>query len=294
METEELQPLGWHEYRDGRWTLCTGIADDDVNADADADADATGVATYNAWFNEDPETHPFHRMDGIIAAITGAATTLQTTIIGLQEVTPNLLTYILENETLQTSHCVSHVDINPYGVVLLMPKTLTHAFPTLSLLRYTETTMDGREAVLAYGTGRVVGVTHLDSKLHNTHVRKAQMSQLLDVVDRLDPSTVWCCLMGDWNHHIEAPVDDLIVQEGGLKDAWDALHAGESSGLTMDTTTNTMLAADKAPKEMHVRFDRIYLSPSITPTAAVVIGTSPLPSLPHTYPSDHYGLYIAL
>ncbi|CAF2128805.1 unnamed protein product [Rotaria magnacalcarata] len=216
-------------------------------------------------------------------------------VIGLQEMTKNILKQLLTQPFIQERYYISDVDgrtfNSSYGVILLIGKRLD--ISNLNLIDFPQSTMGRRlifaEIKLDQSELLRIGTVHLES-LDNKQQRLCQLDICQKVLTR---SSASCILMGDFN--FSADDEENIDQFNRLPqwiDVWPALIGSHNRGFTFDTETNLMIKPHYAiPKQ--ARYDRIILhSQTIIPTHIQILGDQPTTSQEQfqTFPSDHFGL----
>jgi tyrosyl-DNA phosphodiesterase 2 len=243
------------------------------------------LLTYNVWFM------PFafvERGKALLEIIRSC----DADIIGLQEVKPEFLRMILEQDWVRRNYLVSDVQgktVRPHGVLLLsrlpvcrlvlynLPSALDRKFLIAELVLNTSVTK--------------VAILHLESRKKNAHMRA---EQLMDIIPLLE-NNPHVLLMGDFNF-APASNDEPSLIDSKYEDLWSILNP-EDPGFTIDTDINTMRLAQKG-KPKQVRFDRILMhssSPGWKPGCIKLLGTDPVSqTYPAVFPSDHFGLLARL
>ncbi|CAF1114629.1 unnamed protein product [Rotaria sp. Silwood1] len=246
------------------------------------------VVTYNIWFSEDYQPIRFRSLCDILNKS-------QAQIIGLQEMTANILQQLLSQDFVQERYYLSDVDGRTfkewYGVLLLIDIRLH--ISKLSLIHFSQSTM-GRRLILAeikLDENEIlrIGTVHLES-LDNKQQRLHQLDICRKVFNRSPTS---CILMGDFNFHARG--QENIDQFNRLPqwiDVWPCLMGSDNHGYTYDTETNSMTKFHNGSSDRS-RLDRIILlSQTIIPTHIQIIGNQPIAYQGNSnlFPSDHFGL----
>jgi tyrosyl-DNA phosphodiesterase 2 len=213
-------------------------------------------------------------------------------IIGLQEVKPELLGMILEQDWIRKDYLVSDFQgktVGPHGVLLLS------RLPIHSLVLYNLPSTLNRKLLIAElllnSSITKIAVCHLDSRKKNAYMRVEQLTGIFPVLEDA-PHAI---LMGDFNFD-PAGTGETSNMDSRYEDMWSLLKP-DNPGFTIDTNINAMRLEQKGePKK--VRFDRILVrsgSPGWRPEAIRLLGTDPLrKSNPAVFPSDHFGLMACL
>ena len=268
------------------------------------------VVTWNVWFSP----HRAHqRMTALFAELLSYAPD----VACLQEVLPDLASSLRTSATLCRVYDISTNDVAPYGVLLLVRKSLRATISEMQL-----PTKMGRKLVLAEfdSSGGVaadfglppltcaVATVHLES-LDNVETRKAQL-QVASA--RLQPydCALLCgdfnfdstCTWGDWrsSRSITSPrryvrpsseLENSVLADvlPGYVDTWPAVHPGDP-GHTFDGKSNPYVP----DANERMRYDRV-LTRGAAPLAVSILGqrarASPIAPAP-MHPSDHYGLSV--
>ena len=286
-----LATPGWHAFDSDAQGWLELVDGEQAAADGPPVPDILRLVTFNIWF-EPLEAEL--RMAGLIDAMLGEAPDgcepAPPHFVALQEATPRLMALILADDRVRARYAVCGLDARPYGVVMLGDRRLAPRVPEVRRV-VLPTTMDGRTLLMAVGPRLVIGGVHLDSKPHNEAVRGEQVEVVKAALEGARGAAGAMAVMGDFNYHVSGEsgkeVDDAMVS-GELVDAWRECKV-DAAGLTFDCEVNAMLAADKAPKKVQVRFDRVYAA-GAEPVAAAVIGQRAIDGCEVVWPSDHFGL----
>ncbi|UJR13368.1 hypothetical protein I4U23_000385 [Adineta vaga] len=246
------------------------------------------VLSYNIWFAEQYQPMRFKSLCDILNRSDAQ-------IIGLQEMTQNVLRQLAAQPFVQERYYISDPDGRTfsgwYGVVLLIDIRLHVSH--LNLINFPQSTM-GRRLVLAEiklnkkETLRI-GTVHLES-LNNKPQRLSQLNICNNIFNR-SPST--CILMGDFNF----PADgyENTEQFNALPewtDVWMKRMGSDDPGYTFDTKTNAMTKLNNQGSDRS-RYDRIILRSQTTiPMEIEISGNKPIGQQESVdiFPSDHYGL----
>ncbi|CAF0895085.1 unnamed protein product [Adineta ricciae] len=246
------------------------------------------VVTYNIWFSEQYQPMRFQSLCDILHRSDAQ-------IIGLQEMTPNILKHLVAQPFIQEKYCISDPDGRTfygwYGVVLLIDVRLH--ISRLDLFNFPHSVM-GRRMVLAEikldeNETLRIGTVHLES-LNNKPQRLAQLNLCQKVFNRA-PST--CILMGDFNFHAEG--QENVEQFSALPewtDVWVNVMGPNNPGYTFDTHVNSMTKKSNGGSDRS-RYDRIILrSQTVVPTQIQILGNKPVGQQQNldVFPSDHFGL----
>jgi tyrosyl-DNA phosphodiesterase 2 len=274
---EEFE-AGIYVFRGNRWT-------EDVPSAKGFAARNLTLLTFNAWFM------PFgylERSKALLEIIRFS----DADIIGLQEVTPELLEMILEQDWVRKDYLVSDFQgrtVGPHGVLLLS------RLPIRSLVLYNPPSALNRKLLIAElllnSSMTKIAVCHLDSRKKNAHMRAEQLTGLFPLMEDA-PHAI---LMGDFNFDPDS-TGETSNMDGRYEDMWSLLKP-DNPGFTIDTDINTMRLEQKGePKK--VRFDRILVrsgSPGWRPESIRLLGTDPIKETnPAVFPSDHFGLMARL
>jgi poly(A) polymerase len=290
-------PIYRYENLSNTWDIYSG---DETIADGLVRAEQIQFATYNVLF--DLYHKDLVQTDKRLPHISALLERCQADIIGLQEVTPQSLEYILRQPWITEQYFISAGPdsdlVKPYGQVLLS------RFPIRKLyqLRYTKhkhaiiAEIDLADQVL------IVMLVHLSSnRRHNAEQNRiAELNALMSYL-KPDRPEGWhnknIALMGDFNtsgHEL-----DPILQQHGFSDIWPVLHPTDA-GYTYDPQTNR-LAEYLSLSKTSMRLDRIYTrSPehaAFRPITAQIFGREPLAETAgevDLYASDHFGLLCVL
>lgn len=230
------------------------------------------LVTYNVWFGE-------YFTDERRAALMRILRATDADVIGLQEVTPSLLTYLNEQDWLRDGYHFAEVSVAPYGVMVLSRR------PVQRLVEHELPTRMGRSLVVAELEDLAVASVHLES-LRYANTRRRQLERIFPILDDY-PHAV---LMGDFN--LCSTWDENQNLDPRYVDIWAHLRPDEP-GWTEDTDINTMrLLVSSKPTQ--VRFDRIILRSKDLrwrPLEIERLGMEPVSAeLPEVFPSDHFGL----
>ena len=238
--------------------------------------------TWNVWFGD----YGFEeRAEGLLKELKER----QADIIALQEVTPELLRYVLRTPWIRRDYTISEMEpqaMGEYGLLFLSrrPPRRFRRFPLPSNMdRYALfAEFDTPEGVAAVTT------VHLESMGFQEAVRESQLLALFTELEGYSQAIV----MGDFNFcsswtHENERLDSRYA------DVWSQLHP-DRPGFTEDTTLNAMRLAQKR-KSKHVRFDRILLRDDHrrwSPLSIDLLGREKLG--PELFISDHFGLLATL
>jgi len=239
------------------------------------------VVTFNTWFGD-------HHTKARYTALLDILRHTDADIIGLQEVTPELLALILEQDWIRQNYLCSDVlgvTCGSYGVLLLS------RWPVEAMAHVMLPSHMNRKLLLAtyqfHREAFQVGVVHLESMASSAPQRLAQLAVINPIMTR----TAHALLIGDYNFCARKDPERHHV-DPSLRELWPMLHPN-APGFTEDTTRNIMRLRIKG-REKHVRFDQMRLrttSRGWTPREMTLLGTHPLaPELPEVWPSDHFGV----
>lgn len=225
--------------------------------------------SWNIWFGD---FEKFKRIEYIAEIIKK----LQPDFVGLQELTPITLKYLLNQEWFRFSyHTTDNIReiVVPYGTGLFSrhPANWTvHDLPSKM----------GRRLVTAQVDNVMVGSVHLES-LDESKRRKKQLAKCFGTLT----SSSTAILMGDMN--FDTP--EVHPISPGFADVWLA-ECPSDPGYTRDTEENLMAKLNRQ-EEKRKRIDRIFLkSAEVKTTAIERLGTQPLED-PTVFASDHFGLH---
>lgn len=243
------------------------------------------LLTYNVWFM------PFGYLERS-KALLEIIRSCDADIIGLQEVRPELLEMILEQDWVRKDYLVSDFQGKTLGLngVLLLSR-----LPIRSLVLYNLPSTLNRKFLIAElllnSSMTKIAVCHLDSRKKNAYMRAEQLKGIFPLLEDA-PHAI---LMGDFNLD-PGNTDEITNMDSRYEDMWSLLKP-ENPGFTIDTDINTMRLEQKGePKK--VRFDRILVrsgSPGWRPEAIRLLGTDPIrETYPVVFPSDHFGLMARL
>lgn len=280
MESSAIQRLtSWRFNREtDAWVPAT-------DAPENITATELTVATYNVWFAEFWFRERCRAWLGIVKNCHADA-------IAVQEITPDSLALILQQDWVRENYFISDITgetVDPYGVVLLSRFPLHN----LSLHRLPSTMY--RQLIFAdiflNGHPLKLASVHLESQKSSTAIRAEQLSLIFPQLETA-PAAI---LMGDFNFCATWSENDHL--DPRYVDLWAKLRPGEA-GYTEDTDINLMRLEQKG-KEKQVRFDRILLHTTKSaiwqPQSIELLGTKPIfPHNPHVFPSDHFGLVARL
>ncbi|CAF3418826.1 unnamed protein product [Rotaria sp. Silwood2] len=210
------------------------------------------VLTYNIWFSKNYQPMRFNGLCDILNKS-------QAQIIGLQEMTKNILQQLIAQPFVQERYYVSDID----------GRTFNDWYGVNEILR--------------------IGTIHLES-LDNKQQRLCQ----LDICQKaLTYSSGSYILMGDFN--FSADDQENVDQFNRLPqwiDVWTSLMDSHNHGFTFDTETNLMIKS-YCTKPERARYDRIILhSQTIIPVQINILGDQPVANEEQfqIFPSDHFGL----
>jgi tyrosyl-DNA phosphodiesterase 2 len=266
METDALQPF---VYAGGEWSPGKRPA-------ASAPVDVR-LLTWNIWFGG-------HMFEERCAALLADLERRKPDVIALQEVTPELLSLLVDAPWVQRHYQLSDVQLWQGYDVLLMSRLPIRRLSTLEL-----PTRMGRKLLIAeLACGLTVATIHLESMKESIAARETQLRLIQPHLAALSPDVV---LGGDMNFQ---PTDE--IETGALDpsfvDVWPALHPDEP-GYTADSELNPMRFALK-PKLSRKRIDRVFLrSARWRASSIALVGTQPI-DVDQTFTSDHFGLEVQL
>ncbi|GAB5362191.1 hypothetical protein AAMO2058_000777200 [Amorphochlora amoebiformis] len=182
-------------------------------------------------------------------------------IIGLQEVTPEVLAEILSHPDIRDRYmCTASVDdtstLKPYGQILLS------TLPVLSCeIRLLGTSKRVIEATFLTErrTSLTVMCVHLTSGYSAEAVRK-RLDQIEILINRIKSLDKYkdIILMGDFNFGDGSPLEEQLFP-ASLVDIWPSLYPN-SSGFTFNPVSNPIARAFSS-RGYPLRFDRIFLLP---------------------------------
>ncbi|KAJ3195562.1 hypothetical protein HK101_011782 [Irineochytrium annulatum] len=237
---------------------------------------------FNAWF--DP-VHTVQRLDAIcdIARQCGAH------VITLQELTPEMLEYLIPVLTLDGYKTSKSISIQPraYGEGIFVKRPLIMESYTRRPL---QDTIMGRELHVVKAktpNGKVVSfaTVHLES---TAEFQKVRLAQLDKTFEDLNLSGLPWIVAGDTN----LGKRDKVILPAGVKDAWVDAGSDRHEEVTWDTRINKNLPDIKF--KAFNRFDRIYFAGAgVSVTHFRTVGKSKVPGT-KVYPSDHWGLHAEL
>ncbi|CAF3118352.1 unnamed protein product [Rotaria sp. Silwood2] len=246
------------------------------------------VVTYNIWFSDDYQPMRFNSLCDILNRS-------EAQIIGLQEMTTNILQHLLAQKFVQQRYYLSDIDGRTfngwYGVVLLIDIRLNISH--LNLMNFPQSTMGRRllfaEIKLDQNEILRIGTVHLES-LDNKQQRLCQLDICRKVFNHF-PGT--CILMGDFNFnaHGQENIDQFKALPEWI-DVWTYLMGYDNHGYTFDTEKNSMTKFHNKISDQS-RYDRIILqSQTIIPTQIEILGNKSIANDRHLhiFPSDHFGL----
>jgi endonuclease/exonuclease/phosphatase family metal-dependent hydrolase len=294
-----------------------------VQQDASA---ACRVATLNILADCFPlavrlATPPKRRIDAAIERIVE----LNPDVLGLNEVTPRILTWLLANDTIRSRYYTTHVPdtvAKPHGCVVLSRARLQGAWQMASLHEMEGAQGADGTAVPAHTQGRRPIVVRLPNDLilcsvhtvayqtaPNRAMRAMQLKHISSVLGALsaaDASRPPFIIMGDLNLHDLC--EDAVIVDNGLLDLWAETHPKfvaardmctdeADAGLTFDAKTNSMIPRYIPGETRRMRLDRILLSRDAPFRAAApcrLWANEAVDAKKEIYISDHYGLAIDL
>ncbi|CAF3791537.1 unnamed protein product [Rotaria magnacalcarata] len=244
------------------------------------------VVSYNIWFSEDYQPTRFNSLCDILNKS-------QAQIIGLQEMTKNILQQLSAQSFVQERYYLSDVDGRTfngwYGVILLIDIRLH--ISNLNLINFPQSNMGRRlifaEIKLDENEILRIGTVHLES-LDNREQRLRQLDICQKILNRSPGSYI---LMGDFNFHAHG--QENIDQFNRLQqwiDCWTYLMGSHNHGFTVDTEMNSMAKLhNRVPNQS--RYDRIILrSQTIILTEIEILGNQLVANPGHLniFPSDHF------
>lgn len=258
--------------------------------------DSLTLVTYNLLFDlYEPEKLATEvRVPALIALLVEADADL----VALVEVTPSLLTTLLEHPWIRNHYFVSErpdgPSIAPYGQVLLARAPMHIHFYQLA----------GHKRIVA-GFVTLAGIELCCLAIHLTsnraegarQIRADEFAQLRTWVDSLDPVDA-TIVLGDFNVY-QNELDGAIA-DAGFVDLWPAVYPDEP-GYTFHPQHNA-LAAFSSRTQTPRRLDRCLIRARenlLTPVDVALLGTAPLPqtvdgAITPLFASDHYGLWCLL
>jgi endonuclease/exonuclease/phosphatase family metal-dependent hydrolase len=204
-------------------------------------------------------------------------------VIALQEVTPELLSSLLDEPWVQASYQVSDVELSHYDVVILSRLPVRRAF-RLAL----PSGMGRRLVIFELACGLAVATVHLESMREEAQARAAQLQIIQPVLQEYFEDVV---LVGDMNFEPGAKLENAAL-DPAFVDAWSSLHP-KDPGFTVDTNINSMRLQIKGTPSRK-RIDRAFIrGPHWKPRSIELIGTKPIHA-DGTFISDHFGLEVTL
>jgi tyrosyl-DNA phosphodiesterase 2 len=266
------------ELKPYKFNKATGAWEEGRNAQAGLRASLT-VVTFNVWF---ANYYFYTRCDALLEIVRDC----DADVIGLQEVTPEFLQWLLGKQWVRDHYYLSDISgrtVDPYGVLLLS------RFPVRSFLLHNLPSFMDRNLLVAELEVNEqtfqIGTVHLESMKEFAFMHKLQLETIFPLLKKSDHAI----LMGDFNFCATWEEKKALI-DSRYQDMWSALRADEP-GYTEDTDINLMRWLIKN-KRKHVRFDRLLLgSPSWQPKSIRLLGTKPVsPEHPDIFPSDHFGL----
>lgn len=241
--------------------------------------------------------------------LSNAITTLNPTIIGLNEVTARSLRqlqqcpfirdhYFITEFIDEFNHCANGL-LSPHGCVILSKLPIMEAFS----ISVSESV---REAVVV----KVQLAKNIDSCVyicahHTTAYQtpknaRLRMQQIHDIISVLHPLGLAFTIMGDLNLHYK--FEDAIIVDNELIDAWAQTHFSnidpfndENQGYTFDAIENHFIPYYIPGECRRMRLDRILFSqgfPAYALTPCALWANEPIKPDNYLFPSDHFGLFI--
>jgi len=311
------------DSKTGKWKEPSlGFLNPENNKDSVAEKMKLRVVTYNVWFDSFEKKKRFNFLIDLIDKE-------QADVVGLQEVTPVIMSKLMTHQTIQKFFAISNCSVDPYGVIFLIRKgttTISHVtfkfIPLTSemnrklliaILSFEDSTtslntastnvsqlkqfnQSKKEATLAIAT------VHLES-LNNRRIRKIQLEECQKALEEY-PSKI---LMGDFNfdatkNYIKTNKNlenDLLIEIlTDYVDVWSSLRKKDDMGYTFDTKVNEMLSFDSRHNYEQMRYDRVMLSSKIWNAKTINIlgnqkyGISKPNSNRPIFISDHFGLSV--
>jgi exonuclease III len=248
-------------------------------------------------------TPPKRRIDAAIERIVE----LNPDVLGLNEVTPRILTWLLANDTIRSRYYTTHVPdtvAKPDGCIVLSRARLQGAWQIASL-------HEMRPIVVRLPNDLIVCSVHMVAyqTAPNRAMRAMQLkhiSSVLGAFSAADASRPPFIIMGDLNLHDLC--EDAVIVDNGLLDLWAETHPKfaaardmctdeADAGLTFDAKGNSMIRRYIPGETRRMRLDRILLSRDAPFRAAApcrLWANEAVDAKKEIYISDHYGLAIDL
>ncbi|KNC53828.1 endonuclease/exonuclease/phosphatase family protein [Thecamonas trahens ATCC 50062] len=251
------------------------------------------VLSWNIWFGD---VAVLSRLQAIGRIVDEA----RPDIVALQEVTPPVLAYLLQQKWTRRFYVSDGTgnSLHHYGVVLFS------VYPMTSLEIYELRSRLHRRAIFATyllpsGATLCVSTSHLESYPNDTKLRAAQLAHIFGRISK----ATYSLFMGDTN--MQHPDEDALIDKYPFADAWPTLWP-DNPGYTVDAKSSAM--AGKPVHSRTLRLDRIFSSEGLHPVSMTRLGTSPIPIVKQEgfclekkipddvdiYPSDHYGILAVL
>jgi len=231
------------------------------------------VLTYNVLFDYYGNPRFADRIETIIENIKGE----EPTIICLQEITPRMLTMLLNHPYFQTDfYCVAEA-MESFGQItfsrVIPVQAMEYTFPGAS-----KKSLHFIEVYLGSGdiTTRIMNV-HLTSDYKGGNKLKRR-DQLRFIHNVLAKSESFICV-GDFN----ATASDTDMLNLNEMDAHVKLH-GPNGGYTYNSIVNP-LAAQNSPNAIVGRLDRVLFKGEMDPDCIQLVGTN-------NCVSDHFGVSV--
>lgn len=222
-------------------------------------------------------------------------------ILAIQEVTPDFLQKLLQQDWIRTHYFVSEntdaKNVSPYGQILLSRYPFQFGHYTFSA---------HKKALLAMFSSQpfpifLANVHLMSDRASNAKVQRSrQLQKILELLTQLETSHLskgresLRFILGDFN----AKEDTLRLQLEPLKyqDVWKTLYP-EDNGYTFDPVLNG-IAAMNSLSGQPARLDQVWYSSSevvsCDPIEMTRLGTEPLnekfSATEFLFPSDHFGL----
>jgi endonuclease/exonuclease/phosphatase family metal-dependent hydrolase len=224
-------------------------------------------------------------------------------VVGLQEVTSTFSRLLLANGRVMDSYDMRSEPRGRHDTCLLVRKSLHAAFEVHNLAANSaRTVVLGR--FVAHGRTVSVATFHLESDFFNEEAERKKGKQLRAIVKQLDATdahTLWC--MGDSNltGGQFLALDNELVAEAGVSDAWLALHDTDENQKSKEwkQTHASWCGSENALipyRHEHHRPDRVLLRRGGRIAHIELLRGVYLPSPEHSeveqlFPfSDHWGL----
>lgn len=231
-------------------------------------------------------------------------------VLGLNEVTSNILQHILNSPVVRHYYQVSHLPATiskPHCAVLLSRLPMRDVVALESSRRDDEPPARrlNRHPIVAtvqLSHDVTIDVCAIHTIAHQNEQNKlARRRQLMSVAKYLRnrAGSEWL-MMGDMNLHYVN--EDAIVSQIKALDTWAETHfhklGDQNPGFTFDASTNAMIPRYIPGERRQMRLDRILIAQEahFSPAAPCYIwaDTAVDAASPDVFLSDHYGLFIEL